>query len=58
MPEYYQPKTKRELVQWIRQRYFVRGQTCHGIEKKPVKALRAIFYEMIRQHREGDKCAL
>lgn len=52
MPEYYMPQSKKELVQWIKQRYWVRGQTATGLEKKEKRQLIAIYFELIRQHRE------
>lgn len=53
MPPYYMPKTKKEMIQWIKQRYFVRGQTTNGLDKKPIKQLQAIYFELINKVKEG-----
>ena len=49
MPDFYVPKTKRELVDWIKRGYLDRGQCVAGLERKPVKQLYAIFYQLRRE---------
>jgi hypothetical protein len=46
MGEYYVPPNKRELLEFIRKRYFAIGQTVAGLERLPKKQLYAIFYRM------------
>jgi len=52
--DYYIPKTKKELLIWIRQRYFSQGQCVHGLDKLPIKRLYAIFYRLLEQVKEGS----
>ena len=57
MPEYasyYVPRTKHELLIWIRQRYFNAGQTAAGLERYPKKRLLAVYYELISRVKEPE----
>ena len=46
MGEYYVPPNKKELIIWIKQRYFAIGQCVAGLERLPKKQLFAIFFQM------------
>lgn len=46
MGEYYFPSTKKDLLIWIKQRYFSQGQCVAGLERLPKKQLFAIFFQM------------
>jgi hypothetical protein len=52
MGEYWKPTTKKDLIIWIKSRYFNIGQCVAGLERKPIKQLRAIYYELIRRIKE------
>ena len=54
MSEYYIPKSKKELIIWIKQRYFSQGQCVAGLDRLPVKRLYAIYYKLIEQVKEGS----
>ena len=54
--DYYIPHTKKELLIWIRQRYFSQGQCVAGLERLTVKQLYAIFYRLLEQVKEGSLC--
>ena len=49
MPEFYVPRTKQELVKWIKDRYIAIGQCVSGLERKPIKQLYAIFYSLRKE---------
>jgi hypothetical protein len=52
MAEYYVPPNKRELIIWIKQRYFAIGQCVAGLERLPKKNLYAIYYQLIKNIKE------
>ena len=54
MGEYYVPPNKRELIIWIKQRYFAIGQTVSGLERLPKKQLYSIYYELIRRIKKPE----
>ena len=49
MGDFYVPRSKRELVEWIKQRYMAIGQCVSGLERKPTKQLYAIFYSLRKE---------
>jgi hypothetical protein len=54
MPDYYVPKTKKDLVTLIRRQYWCNGQTVSGLERKPIKQLYAIYHS-IRQRADANQ---
>ena len=52
--QYYIPPTKRELLIFIKQRYFNMGQCVAGLDTKPKKQLYAIYYELIRRIKKPE----
>lgn len=52
--DYWIPPTKRELLIFIKQRYFNMGQCVVGLDTKPKKQLYAIYYELIRRIKKPE----
>ena len=48
--QYYIPPTKRELLIFIKQRYFNMGQCVAGLERLSKKQLLAIFYRLLNNY--------
>ena len=55
MPEYYTPKTKSELIKWIKKRYWNAGKTAHDLNKMSKKQLYAIFYSILDRIRQKER---
>ena len=57
MGEFYFPKHKYQLIDWVKQRYMNLGQTVSGLKRLSKKQLQAIYYKEISKIKEGQRYA-